>query len=118
MSITQGWKTKQVNFSNAFVQARINEEVYMGLPSCFEGPEGESRDEVILHFKKSLYGLAIAPKLFFKTLKEALKSRGFVPSKVDPCMFVHKIMICLVYVDDCLFFGKSGKDIDWMIATL
>ena len=33
-------------------------------------------------------------------------------------MFVHKKMICLVYVDDCLFFGKDAKDIDWMIGSL
>ena len=60
----------------------------------------------------------MAPKLFFETLKEALEARGFPPSKTDSSMFVHKKMICLVYVDDCLFFGKEVTDIDKMIASL
>jgi hypothetical protein len=33
-------------------------------------------------------------------------------------MFVHAKLICLVYVDDCLFFGKKIADIDDMIQSL
>ena len=60
-SISQGWKTKQVDFSNAFVQAELEEDVYIGLPSGFEGPEGQDRKEVVLKLNKSLYGLVQAP---------------------------------------------------------
>ena len=51
-------------------------------------------------------------------MTEALGKRGFVASTTDPCMFVHKDMICLVYVDDCLFFSKDKSNIDKMIASL
>jgi hypothetical protein len=33
-------------------------------------------------------------------------------------MSVHKDMICLVYVDDSLFFSKDKSDIDKMITSL
>ena len=61
--------------------------------------------------------LSVAAKLFFETLT-ALGKRGFVASTTDPCMFVHKDMICLVYVDDCLVFSKDKSNINKMIASL
>ena len=33
-------------------------------------------------------------------------------SKVDPCLFMSKNIICVVYVDDCLFWARSQYDID------
>ena len=33
-------------------------------------------------------------------------------SKVYPCLFMSKTMICVVYVDDCLFWALSKSDID------
>ena len=33
-------------------------------------------------------------------------------SKVDPCLFMSKTVICVVYVDDCLFWARSQYYID------
>ena len=33
-------------------------------------------------------------------------------SKVDPCLFMSKTVICAVYVDGCLFWARSQSDID------
>ena len=33
-------------------------------------------------------------------------------SKVYPCMFMSKTVICMVYVDDCLFWARSQSVID------
>ena len=33
-------------------------------------------------------------------------------SKLDFCMFMSKTVICVVYVDDCLFWACSKNDID------
>ena len=33
-------------------------------------------------------------------------------SKVNPCMFMSKTVICVVYVDNCLFWERSQSDID------
>ena len=41
-----------------------------------------------------------------------LLERGFVMSKVDPCLLIYKTVFCVVYVDDCLFWGRSQSEID------
>ena len=33
-------------------------------------------------------------------------------SKVDTCLFMSKTVICVVYVDDCLFWARSQSEID------
>ena len=33
-------------------------------------------------------------------------------SKVDPCLFVYKTVIFVVYVDYCLFWARSQSEID------
>ena len=33
-------------------------------------------------------------------------------SKVDTYLFMYKTVICVVYVDDCLFWARSQSDID------
>jgi len=112
MSCVLGLETKQVDYTLAFCQAKLDEPVYINFPQGYQ-VEGK-----VMRLKKSLYGLTQAPALFFETLTKALEARGFVPSASDACMFVHDDMICLVYVDDCLFFAKEKGDIDKMIASL
>ena len=31
---------------------------------------------------------------------------------VDPCLFMSKNVICVLYVDDCIFWARSKYDID------
>jgi hypothetical protein len=112
ISCVLGLETKQVDYTLAFCQAKLNDPIYIDFP------QGYQQSGKVLRLKKSLYGLTVAPKLFFETLTEALGKRGVVASTTDPCMFVHKDMICLVYVDDCLFFSKDKSNIDKMIASL
>jgi glyoxylase-like metal-dependent hydrolase (beta-lactamase superfamily II) len=51
--------------------------------------------------------------------RAALIDRGFVPSDNDECLFIHKDMICIVYVDDCLFCSRdNAPPIDAMIESL
>ena len=89
MSCVLGLNIKQIDYTLAFCQATLDEPVYVEMPHGYVIP-GK-----VLKLKKSLYGLAVAPKLFFETLKEALEIRGFVTSKTDQCMFVHKDIIDL-----------------------
>ena len=44
--------------------------------------------------------------------------RGFKSSEIDPCIFVSKDMIILVYVDDCILIGKSNRAIDDFISSM
>ena len=47
LSVNQGWETKQVDFSNAFVQAKLTDEVYVTTPKGFTPEEG-SDEEVVM----------------------------------------------------------------------
>ena len=62
--------------------------------------------DVILRLKKSLYGQTKAARLWYEKLWNGLLERSFVMSKVDPCLFMSKTVICVVYVDYCLFWAR------------
>ncbi len=113
-----GWKTRQVDFSNAFVQAKLKEQVYMKVPAMFVDSERGPDEEVVLKLNKSLYGLVQAPKTWFEHLKANFEQHGLHPTDVDPCLFFGHGMMVLCYVDDCLFFGPDDKAIDEFIKKL
>jgi histone deacetylase 1/2 len=118
LRISNGWKTRQVDFSNAFVQAELKEDVYVSLPARFAGPRGEGNDVAVMKLNRSLYGLVQAPLYWYNHLKDSLGQIGFKPSGLDACLFYGNGMIVLVYVDDCLFFGPDQDKIDEVIANL
>jgi Reverse transcriptase (RNA-dependent DNA polymerase) len=95
-----------------FVQAKLDDEIYVRMPRMFE------REGYVLKLKKSVYGLHQAPLNFFQTLKQGLEDRGFTNSTLDPCLFISKDVICLCYVDDCLFFARDADSIDRVIDDL
>eukprot|EP00978_Attheya_sp_CCMP212_P008524 scaffold19997_cov34-Attheya_sp.AAC.1 len=104
MTLKLGLTTKQVDYTNAFVQADIhNEDMYVCMPRGFT-LEGK-----VLKLRKSLYGLCKSPKNFFGHLKSKLVENGFEQSSEDPCLFKSENVICLVYVDDCLFFSAKEE---------
>ena len=38
-------------------------------------------------------------------------------SKVDTCLFMSKTVICVVYVDDCIFWARSQSNIDNVLKS-
>ena len=119
LSISQNLYTKQVDFSNAFVQARLkpDEHIFVDMPKGFEYIN--DRNEVhVLKLQRSLYGLVQAPLYWGNHLKAALEKHGLKQSACDPCMFVGDGVVCLTYVDDCLFFGKDQSKIDEKIELI
>ena len=79
--LTEGWTTRQVDYTNAFAQAELKEEVYVEYPKMFGPKSGPDR---VLHLLKSLYGLRQAPRTFFEKLKSGLEERGWKQSAIDP----------------------------------
>ena len=112
-------KTRQVDFSSAFVQSKLpeSEQVYIEMPRGCKDPEGR---DIVLKLKRSLYGMRQSPYHWFRTLKEGLEALGYEQSNNEKCMFTHKHtrMILLIYVDDVLLFHKSDEVIDDAIDAL
>ena len=106
-----GFKSQSIDFTNTFAQADIpsGEPVFIELSRDFKSDGGKG--DVVLRLKKSLYGQAEASRLWYEKLLNGLVERGFVMSKVDTCLFMPSAVICVVYVDDCLFWASSQSDI-------
>ena len=112
MAASLGWESRQVDFISAFCQAEQKEPLYLELPQHYK-VAGREHEDLVSSLKKSLYGTKTAPKMFYEFLKEGLESLDFVPSKSDPCLFIHKHkkLMALSYVDDCIFTAEKSQDI-------
>jgi hypothetical protein len=73
LSISFGWHTCSVDFSNAFVQATLDKKVWIHLPRGFTSTQGRN---TCLRLKKSLYGLSVAPRLWYHHLMVETKRLG------------------------------------------
>ncbi len=115
LSARENLKTCLVDFTNAFAQADLKEQVYVALPMMFDSPNGP---DTILKLNKSLYGLVQALLSWYNHLTKGLEDTGLTKSDNDPCLFFGNGMMVLVYVDDCIFFSKDVKAIDEVIKCL
>jgi hypothetical protein len=114
-TLINGWTTKQVDYTNAFAQAELSEDVYIERPRGFPRMDGK---DTVLKLNKSLYGLKQAPKSFYDKLRTGLEQRGFTRSEVDHCLFLKKDMMVVVYVDDTIICGPDSKEIEKLIVDL
>jgi hypothetical protein len=114
-SITFDWYTCSIDFSNAFVQSVLNDDVWIHLPRGFRSSRGPN---TCLKLKKSLYGLSVAPKLWYETLSKALLAEGFKQSKNDKCFFYKEGFLIVLYVDDAGLAVKNPDDIDKLLNSL
>ena len=114
LSVMMELKTKQVDYTLAFVHAPMKHTVFIEMPKGYE-LEGH-----VLELKRNLYGAKDAPMNFFYHLQDQLKLRGFKPCATDPGLFLNEETGCmiLVYVDDCIFFHRDEKTIDKTIGSL
>ena len=111
--------TQAIDFVLAFPQADLDVPVYMELPAGMdlEG-QGENSSHYILRLSKSLYGLKQGSFNWHNKLKKGLLDRGFVESISDPCVFISKDMIILVYVDDCILLSKDELPMKRFVQSL
>jgi hypothetical protein len=89
LSVPLSLSTKQVDQAQAFVQANLEEEIYVQMPRLFE------KEGFCYRLKRSVYGLKQAPMRFFHTLKRGLEDHDFRNSKLDTCLFISKDVICI-----------------------
>ena len=62
--------------------------------------------------KRILYGLSQEPLNFYFHLKEGLEQSGIRKLEFDPFLFSNVKLICLVYLDEFLWYAQEEEDID------
>ena len=116
--LQQQWVTKQIDFSNAFVQAPLDKDVYVSMPSMFQDTNGINSQDLCLKLNKSLYGMCKAPKLWADWLSKGLEQCGLEPSKEDPGIYYGRGMALIIYVNNFLFFGPDEQEMEKVIDKL
>ena len=107
-------KSKQGDITAAFLHAEVPE----GQNIYVEMPHGFRKKGKCLRLRRFLYGLAASPREFWLYLVGVLEKSGLKQSSLDPCLFIGDKVICIVYVDDLLFWAKDESDIDSVATSL
>ncbi|CAI7740600.1 unnamed protein product, partial [Closterium sp. NIES-54] len=99
------FKLHSLDFSTAFLQGSLHEEIWLRRPPGFTGsfPAGTQWS-----LWRPVYGLRQAPREWHDTLRTTLVALGFAPSTADPSLFLRTDatrppFYVLVYVDDLVF---------------
>ncbi|CAI7760843.1 unnamed protein product [Closterium sp. NIES-54] len=99
------YELHSLDFSTAFLQGSLHEEIWLRRPPGFTGwfPLGTQWS-----LRRPVYGLRKAPRQWHNTLRTTLAALGFAPSNADPSLFLRTDtslppFYILVYVDDLVF---------------
>jgi hypothetical protein len=123
-------KARQVDYTQAFPQAPLEDDVFMRIPQGWfydtatqqlaqhqDDPRSFDKEHFI-RLKRNLYGVKQGARNWYLHLKKGLVGRGFTQSKIDPCLFIRKDCLIVVYTDDCLVFANSDTTIDDLCKCL
>ena len=112
----QDWSIKQVDFSNAFVQATLDKDVHVAMPPMFQ--DNTSPFEQCLKLNKSLHGMVDSPRHWWMHVQQGLIDLGFKPSETDPGIYFGRGMILMLHVDDLLATGPDATKIEGLFTDL
>jgi hypothetical protein len=107
-------KGKQKDFTQAFPQVKLKEDIYFRFPAGFK----HKNKKWALKPKRNLYGLVQATRNWFLKPSAIYARLGFKQSKSNPCILLRKDMIVVLYTNDCLLYARDTKEIDTFVKTL
>ncbi|CAI7881308.1 unnamed protein product [Closterium sp. NIES-54] len=99
------YELHSLDFSTAFLQGSLHEEIWLRRPPGFTGSFPPSTQWSL---RRPVYGLRQAPREWHDTLRTTLAALGFASSTADPSLFLRTDtslppFYILVYVDDLVF---------------
>ncbi|CAI7838742.1 unnamed protein product [Closterium sp. NIES-53] len=114
------YKLHSLDFSPAFLQGSLHEEIWLRRPPGFTGlfPAGAKWS-----LRRPVYGLREAPREWLDILRTTLAAIGFAPSTTDPSLFLRSDttlppFYILVYVDDLVFATANTQALALVKAEL
>ncbi|GJX94568.1 retrovirus-related pol polyprotein from transposon TNT 1-94 [Tanacetum coccineum] len=97
-----------MDIKTAFLNGRLNKDVYMVQPEGFVNPKHPGR---VCKLQRSIYGLKQAFRSWNKRFDEEIKKYGFTQNPDEPCVYKRAsgsiIVILILYVDDILLMGNN-----------
>ena len=100
------WDIEQMNVKIVFFYDIVNEKIYVKI---FDDYRDSNRFKIICRFRKILYDLKQAFKVWSNTLKKFLKQHDFIFLNVDQNVFCDEKTIIIIYVDDLLIIDLNSK---------
>ncbi|CAI7849746.1 unnamed protein product [Closterium sp. NIES-53] len=105
VSAQHDYELHSLDFSTAFLQGSLHEEIWLRCPPGFTGSFPSATQWSL---RRPVYGLRQAPCEWHDTLRTTLAALGFAPSIADPSLFLRTDttlppFYVLVYVDDLVF---------------
>ncbi|GJS06526.1 putative RNA-directed DNA polymerase [Tanacetum coccineum] len=98
----------QIDVKTAFLNGRLNEDVYMVQPKGFVNPKHHGR---VCNLQRSIYGLKQASRSWNKRFDEEIKRYGFTQNPNEPCVYKKAsrsiIVFLSLYVNDILLMGNN-----------
>jgi hypothetical protein len=93
----------QCDITAAFIHGPVppTEMIYVHQPSGFNRGNGDE----ILRLKQTFLWLETVSTIFYYYLKKRLVKQGLIALNLDPCLFMSKTLIMIIYVDDILVYG-------------
>ena len=105
VAAARDYNLTQIDIRQAYLQAELNEDLYMRIPPGIPAFDEKGRP-MVCKLNRTLYGLNQAGREWGMLFAAFLVSWGFVRSTIDKCLFTYAkdklILWVLVYVDDCL----------------
>jgi hypothetical protein len=87
VAVSKGWRLRQLDVQNVFLQGVLEEEVYMRqLP----GYENKETPHFVCKLDKEIYGLKQAPRAWYSILSTKLQALGLFQAKVTHRCFSFK----------------------------
>ena len=112
----------QCDVKSAFLQAPLNEKIYMRAPPGYSSV-AENGEEEILELSSAIYGLKQSSACFWTAMHVHLVANGFVSILGDPCLFKKvlpngKKILAAVYVDDVSYAVSDASTAQDFLALL
>ena len=86
LSVIHQLESRSIDFTLAYPQALVKTNIYLYLPRGIK--INQNGKDTILKLICNLYGLKDASKTWFEHCSEAFQKMGYVPSNVDPSVFL------------------------------
>ncbi|CAI7854776.1 unnamed protein product, partial [Closterium sp. NIES-54] len=120
VAVERDYELHSLDFSTAFLQGSLHEEIWLRRPPGFTGSFPASTQWSL---RRPVYSLRQVPREWHNTLRTTLAALGFAPSIADPSMFLRTDtslppFYVLVYVDNLVFATADTEALALVLQRL